>query len=754
VRIPDRLTDSQGFLGGVSRGRLPFFAISVLGLAIGLWGMRGLPALSAPPPGYPSNPILFPARVGPAVVGSSAELRFMAQSRPAGSILEIRSDAGVVHARLTPQVSRVHLAVLLLEGIAFLAVSFLVFAPRAERGPLRDLFWCTLLFGVATMIHGLHFPRSRSVADWLFPAIWIVCVTALPTFFFRMSQTFPRPRRLLERRPLIMRGLWIGTAALIAWQVATAYHYFLSPTPGAWAWLSLPRSIAEFWLVLAVGLGCLTLYRSGRNLDLAREREQTRWLLWGITLGVAPYVLFRAVPRLVGITSTVPPEVDRLFELAIPVAFTFAVVRLQILDIDIIIRRSVITGILAGALASIYLLVGVLLAQRVAAGAPQSLGWIQFLAVALPVLLVTPLRRWVGTWVDRTFFKIQYDYARASLGYSGQIRAASTQEEILDQTRLFLDTELKLDSSCVLARRGAVVLTAATLEAPLDPEAMLVAADTKGAPRRLLAAPGSTTRPDLESPAYPSLLQGAGYSLALPLTAGERTLGALLVGEKKSQRRFIEEDLRLLYAVRSEAEGALERLELVQRAYEEILTGGEETEVKRDPPSRPRPAGPPPIRQERVDLLPLVQDAVAQVEPEATARKIRFDVSVSPAVRPVFGDRAQLFEILVDLLENAARYSPERQAVDITLEPTARGQMIVVRDRGPGIAESERERIFQKLEVGGSSALHAARFCLERMNGTIRAQNHPEGGAMFICTIPGYSEAPRQLTVALTSRSG
>jgi two-component system sensor histidine kinase KdpD len=119
----------------------------------------------------------------------------------------------------------------------------------------------------------------------------------------------------------------------------------------------------------------------------------------------------------------------------------------------------------------------------------------------------------------------------------------------------------------------------------------------------------------------------------------------------------------------------------------------------------------------------------------------------------VLGDSAVLLEILVSLLENAARYSPEREVVDITLEPTARGQMLIVRDRGPGVAESERERIFQATQ-DPAQGLHAARSCLERMNGTIRAQNHPEGGAMFICTIPGYSEAPRQLTVALTSRSG
>src|SRR5205085_11412964 len=115
------------------------------------------------------------------------------------------------------------------------------------------------------------------------------------------------------------------------------------------------------------------------------------------------------------------------------------------------------------------------------------------------------------------------------------------------------------------------------------------------------------------------------------------------------------------------------------------------------------PLNPPPAREERVDLLPLVQDAVARMEPAARARKIRFDVSVSPRVQPVCGDRDLLLTIVISLLENAARYSPDRESVDITLEPTARGQMLVVRDHGPGVPESERERIFQRYEQGRPS---------------------------------------------------
>ncbi|TMQ54788.1 MAG: hypothetical protein E6K74_05000, partial [Candidatus Eisenbacteria bacterium] len=85
------------------RRRWSFFLISALGLAIGLWGMKGLSQLSAFPLGFHPETIQYPARVGRAAVASPAELRFIAQSRPVGSILEILSDAGVARVHLEPQ---------------------------------------------------------------------------------------------------------------------------------------------------------------------------------------------------------------------------------------------------------------------------------------------------------------------------------------------------------------------------------------------------------------------------------------------------------------------------------------------------------------------------------------------------------------------------------------------------------------------------------------------------------------------------
>ncbi|HMI30980.1 MAG TPA: hypothetical protein VK527_04510, partial [Candidatus Limnocylindrales bacterium] len=558
---------------------------------------------------------------------------------------------------------------------------------------LRDLYWCTLLFGLATMIHGIHFPRSRAWSEMVPPFLWITCLTLLPVFFFRMTQNFPRPRRLLDRRPGLVRALWIAAAILIVWQGAAYLWYFRDPRPAVWAGTHLPRFLAEAFLAAAIALGCVTLYRSGQKHELSREREQTKWILWGLTLGAAPYVFLRALPSLAGLKPNVPLEVDRLFELAIPVALTFAVLPKRSFDVDLVIRKSLIYGALAAVLAIVYVSVGVIAAPHIAARYPRYIGAFRILAIALPVILYTPARRWIDGWVDRTFFKVQFKYAQALLAFQDAVRGAPSQEEIAALCRRFIEEQLLVERTIVLARRGEAFSAAGDV-IDADMEAILSAVAPSEESRRLLAFPNSTSRPDLESDDFPAVLTRGGFKLALPVSTNGRCLGAILAGEKRSERRFAEEDLKLLYAVRAEAATVLQRVELVQRAAEEAHEREKAGQLEiMNGQSRLGCLGTR-VEPGRVDLLPLFHEVVAGLKAEALSRNIRFEVSVAPDLTPVRGDRNQVFQVVSDLLANAMRHSPEGQTVDVAL-----------------------------------------------MRGAVQAGNHPDGEARFVCVLPEWKES-------------
>jgi two-component system sensor histidine kinase KdpD len=114
----------------------------------------------------------------------------------------------------------------------------------------------------------------------------------------------------------------------------------------------------------------------------------------------------------------------------------------------------------------------------------------------------------------------------------------------------------------------------------------------------------------------------------------------------------------------------------------------------------------------------------------------------------VVGDRDAAERILVNLLDNAAKYSPAGTGITVAVEP-ARDWVVqvVVSDRGPGIPVDERERIFERLYRGDRSraagANHGAglglaicRALARGQGGDVTVRDRPGGGAAFVVTLP------------------
>jgi signal transduction histidine kinase len=114
--------------------------------------------------------------------------------------------------------------------------------------------------------------------------------------------------------------------------------------------------------------------------------------------------------------------------------------------------------------------------------------------------------------------------------------------------------------------------------------------------------------------------------------------------------------------------------------------------------------------------------------------------------QPIIGDANKLRQVLVNLVDNAIKYSPEGGDVEIRLESSNGEYVIQIVDEGLGIPSSERERIFEKFYrldpqqtrgVGGSGlGLYICRELVERMNGQIEVESEPGRGSRFTVRLP------------------
>ena len=91
-------------------------------------------------------------------------------------------------------------------------------------------------------------------------------------------------------------------------------------------------------------------------------------------------------------------------------------------------------------------------------------------------------------------------------------------------------------------------------------------------------------------------------------------------------------------------------------------------------------------------IVQVVGSAVARLQRYEPAA--RFDVALAPGLAPLWVHPALVEQALFNVLENAARFSPAGEAVSVSARDIAGQLCIDVRDRGPGIPEDERRRIF------------------------------------------------------------
>ena len=146
---------------------------------------------------------------------------------------------------------------------------------------------------------------------------------------------------------------------------------------------------------------------------------------------------------------------------------------------------------------------------------------------------------------------------------------------------------------------------------------------------------------------------------------------------------------------------------------------------------------------EPVDLADVARRAAGLLSVRAVDRKVSIDRPADDERLPATGEFKRALQVMMNLISNAIRYSPEGGMVWIRSEEESDLVAIVVADQGKGIAKEDQERVFEKFErvdpsePGGTGlGLYIARRLARAMGGDIAVDSAPGQGARFTFTLP------------------
>jgi len=159
------------------------------------------------------------------------------------------------------------------------------------------------------------------------------------------------------------------------------------------------------------------------------------------------------------------------------------------------------------------------------------------------------------------------------------------------------------------------------------------------------------------------------------------------------------------------------------------------------------------LQREKLDFASLLQETIQPFEPLIKQKKLSLKFDLPPALPPLKGDRDRLMQVVINLLDNAIKFTGIKNQGEIIIAAREIPNFLQVefKDSGIGIPENESEKIFERFyrikegpgaSLGGTGlGLSIVKEIIEAHGGTIKVESKLGEGSSFIFNLPLSPEA-------------
>jgi len=453
---------------------------------------------------------------------------------------------------ITKPLSPVYLSFALL-GFAFLINGWIVITSRPnDRIPQGFFFmslFAALFFIINTEFFGLNVAPTK---PWLVHAL--VSVIVFPSSFITFFCFFPKTKfKTWVRRTVISVSL---ATSIIASLIGLRNYQATGNLSGVDLLISFG----------AVGVGLGFFIHSFFRIKDPVLRRPLKSILLGAGLGILGFAYLIVAPIFVPIIFINYPEflIPVGLVVAIPISFGYSIFRHRLMDIEIIIKKSLVYGATTASLAVLYLSVIFLvsLSLRGWSDSVMEQGVVQFIFLLGAAVVFAPMKDWIQEFIDRKFFREKYDYQKALRQFSTDLPSLTRLDDIMDRMVTTLSATMHISRMAVVLYEEKInhpVLyrsTGMNGQGQLDRDSDIVMRLAESKQPLLLAHP--------HGPAFVL----PGVQLAVPMTKRDDLIGVMLLGPKLSEKAFSEEDMDLLATVGSQAAIAIENARLIKEEME------------------------------------------------------------------------------------------------------------------------------------------------------------------------------------------
>ncbi len=629
------------------------------------------------------------------------------------------------------------------------------------------LHWTITGLGLSVMLTTGSLYQSNTltyVIEFLFHIYYTITIGGF--LFFAILFPWPRTRHIKRTAALIFAPLILITLALIWYR----FHAIALTSLEDLRIFALLFDIFHLLIFVCIGGGILFFIHTYRISDKTNEKSQSRWILWGVTIGSFPFLLLSIMPQFFGITELIAEEYTVIFFLVIPFSFTMAIVRYRLLNIDLLISRTLVYGILTLFIGSAYFLMIFLIISAIGG----AFIFEEYFTILLITLLVTvffnPLRIRVQRLVDNYLFTAREQYRNAVRKINRELGSVYNTADLFQLLVNCLSAYIPAEKIAFYSfANGNLDLAAANTDqvegtVPITKrEAAVLSKSIK-----IFALPGLVTISDSgDISDLDHLFDHLKLSLAIPiLTDSVKLYGLLACSPSHQKDHFIEEEADLMLTAVSQVTQNLKRLLLQERIIQEreekkrlkaindlmsfyvssvshelksplsaiqlhtdILAStknisntqqNEHLDIIKGEGERLQrlienvldiskiERGVRSYHFSRQNVNQVINQALKVMQYQINLYKVRVVKKLAGHLPDIIADAEALEQALINLIDNAIKYSSEEDRfIEIRSEHLNGEISICVRDNGIGIDQKEVKIIFSRFMRGNDPRVHS-----------------------------------------------
>jgi len=457
---------------------------------------------------------------------------------------------------------------LALIGLTSLVIGCIVLFKA--RKPLSLPYVFFFLVSLAFYTYHIYSPTGElnlldSVFYWLDKIGFLIFPPLLLHFFL----IFPRRKKIFKDKISSLNLLYFPGAALLIAKIfihlpniLKLNNNFISQYYQTTEKLDLLH-FAIFSLIALVVILNDTLKAS--NVIM---KKQLKWIVYGLGFGIIPFTFFYILPYLLGQIPPMAAELTVVFQALIPLTFAYSISRYKLIDIEIILKKTVPLIFSYVFIALLYFIVSS--QTKIFPENKLQALILGILAIILGATLFTPVKKLSQALIDRVFYKRSYKYRKTLLTISQEISRERNLQKLsqslldlitnalsLKYIALLLPEDEKAGSFTILKSLGKTTSnrTRISIEEKLYHHLKKI---------EFISEDSLSNRKDLQKSFH--LLSSYGFFHMMPLTVENKLIGCLAMGKKRDNTHLSSEDWELLRTISSSMALALENAYLYEQA--------------------------------------------------------------------------------------------------------------------------------------------------------------------------------------------